>query len=117
MGRIDIVVFPNGSYEIFGQIKSAPASDISERIIAFASGLDEANQPRKFTGYYDAPNASDMEWQAYDENNPIVMIPMEQEDHPYADDQFTNQVIYTPMELAQIPSEMRENILNGELHE
>ena len=116
MGRIDIVVFPNGGREIFGQISEAGYEFISACIDEFMGELESSNNPRKFTGYYDAPDASDIEWQAYDEENPIIMIPVEPEDQSPDDVQLRDQVTYKPMELAQVPLEMREIFVNGELH-
>lgn len=95
MGRIDIVVFPNGGREIFGQVDSAGYEYVSACIDGFLANFEPSDKPRKFTGYYDAPDASDIEWLPYDENNPIVQSP-EEIDMVEKEDVFE--------ELAQIPT-------------
>lgn len=112
MGRIDIVVFPNGGREVFGQIKSEPpvsAAVLAAEVAAYAGGLPPADAPRKFTGYYDAADASDIAWSVYDENNPIVMVPMEPklEEAEYG----PVEAAFQSMELAQVPAEMRETLI------
>lgn len=104
MARIDIVVFPNGGTEIFGQIRGASVTDLDACIVDYVANLPKSDKPRKFTGYYDAQDASDIQWQPYDEGNHIVLVPVESaniEDLP----------IYEPMELAQVPETLREQIL------
>lgn len=114
MARIDIVVFPNGGREIFGQVNSAGYEYVSACIDGFLAGLEPSYKPRKFTGYYDEPDASDIEWQPYDENNPIVQIPVERdltETEIEAPD--TPEIMETvSMELAQVPMEMRNKVIN-----
>lgn len=116
MGRIDIVVFPNGGREIFGQISGASMADLLSLINGYISSLEDANKPRKFTGYYDAPDASDIEWMPYDDNNPIVQVPVERnsdETDVEAETPVSPEVLETvSMELAQVPMEMRDKIIN-----
>lgn len=107
MGRVDIVVFPSGGIEVFGRIGDAPAADVSEGVRAFARGLPKDNKPRKFTGYYDAADASDLEWSAYDENNPIVSVPVEVERDEAG---VAMSPAYEQMELAQVPAEQRAKL-------
>lgn len=110
MARIDIVVFPNGGREIFGRIGDTKPEFVSAAIDAYLETLEASSKPRKFTGYYDAPDASDIEWMPYDENNPIVMVEKEQE--PVADEDeepdYPRGTLYEPMELAQIPEAQKE---------
>lgn len=106
MGRIDIVVFPSGNREIFGQIKDAPAERLLTLVDVFTDTLEPSNNPRKFTGYYDAPDASDIEWQPYDSNNPIVLVPTEADGEEFVEGS------YAPVELAQIPKEQRDALDN-----
>lgn len=110
MARVDIVVFPNGGREIFGQMAGAKPAFVSAAIDAYLETLEASSKPRKFTGYYDAPDASDIEWMSYDENNPIVMVEKEQE-LPADDDEehdYPRGTLYEPMELAQIPEAQKE---------
>ncbi len=102
MGRIDIVVFPGGGAEIFGRIGDASAERVSAVIQNFLAALEASGKPRKFTGYYDAADASDIEWLAYDENNPIVMVPKEPEEPMVLDgdeniDRYLAGPVYEPM--------------------
>ncbi len=116
MGRIDIVVFPNGGREVFGQIGEAGAESISAAIEAFLPALESSNRARKYTGYYDAPDASDIEWQEYNENNPIVLVPVETP-MPISEvpDRFASRFPHEPekmaVELLDLPEEMRKDYL------
>lgn len=103
MGRIDIVVFPNGGREIFGRMGAASPVSLASQVDAFVATLPSAGVPRKFTGYYDAPDASDIDWSVYDPNNPIVMVPMDSDEEDGVE-------TYEPMELAQVPETQRAGL-------
>lgn len=110
MGRIDIVVFPNGGREIFGQINGAGSSSLVSVIDEFLASLDLSDTPRKFTGYYDQEDASDIEWMPYDENNPIVFVKMDAP-MPISDGEeipdIDREPIMVSVELMQLPEEER----------
>ena len=82
MGRIDIIVFPDGRREIFGQLNPAPAERLEGAIDVFLASLPQGQSPRAFTGLYSATNASDITWQPYDPDDPI---PLPEPDHPFPD--------------------------------
>ena len=115
MGRIDVGVFPNGGREVFGQVTSEPPVPPLALATEVSKHFDEMNvdKPCKFTGYYDAPDASDIEWAPYDENNPIVMV--ERTESPNELDDALSY--YEPVELAQLPAEQREKYLSTRLCE
>lgn len=113
MSRIDIVVFPNGGREIFGQVDPVKHEDLAPKINTFLASLESSNKPRKFTGYYDAEDASDIEWQVYDSNNPIVQVPVEKEEGEESLDAFIDNMNFqetVSMELAQIPETLKEQL-------
>lgn len=117
MGRIDIVVFPNGGRDIFGQINGAGSSSLVSVIDEFLASLDSSDTPRKFTGYYDQEDASDIEWLPYDENNPIVQVDKADLGIPYDIEAgggvpSLGDIPQTiSVEFAQIPAEQRDKYL------
>lgn len=111
MARIDIVVFPNGGREILGQVEPVAADILMPKVADFVAGLETSTRPRKFTAYYDAADAGDIAWQPYDEDNPIVMVPVESETVEPTGDSFPVAEFYQAMELAQVPAEQREKYL------
>lgn len=113
MYRIDIVVFPNGNREIFGQIPGANMSALLPKVNSFVAKLETSDKPRKFTGYYDTDDASDLDWSDYDESNPIVMVPTEPAMLISEDDDMHIDTgpVYMPVELSDVPEELRENYL------
>lgn len=116
MSRIDIVVFSSGLQEIFGRLNSAGYETIHAHIDEFVNTLEPSAHPRKFTGYYDEPDASDIEWMPYDENNPIVQVSVERGDAPDIDAGFApmaGELTFEPMELAQVPAELRDKIMGA----
>lgn len=106
MFRVDIVVFPNGGREIFGQVRGTTPEVLAIRINEFLATLESADKPRKFTGYYDESGAGDIEWAPYDENNPIVRVPTD-------DVSDEGEWHYESVELAHIPEEHREKYLSN----
>lgn len=117
MSRVDVVVFANGGHEIFGQLQPGSPSALSSKIEDFLASLQAADIPRKFTGYYDESDASDIVWSSYNEDNPIVFVPKEPEPiEPTGNEELDARLVnsipdYEPMELAQIPEEQRANYL------
>lgn len=105
MGRIDIVVFPDGNSEIFGQVRSADDASLLMRVNSYVATLAPSANPRKFTGYYGAADASDIAWSEYDEANPIVMVPIAPVESGFTGD---GGEFYRPMELVQAPEALRE---------
>lgn len=117
MGRVDIVVFPGKTREIFGQVKNGPqveTSVLEPLVDSYVASLANPSVPRKFTGYYeemDDPLA--IEWEVYDENNPIVQVTEEVPAEPIGDTEparpLTDTVVMS-MELAQVPEAQRAKL-------
>lgn len=112
MGRIDIVIFPDGGAEIFGQISAAPIRTLAYMLADFMEQALPVDKSAKFAGYYEQDDASDMEWQAYIENNPIVHVPVEtpmlindREDE--LPPMFWDEPKMMPVEFLSLPEEMR----------
>lgn len=121
MARVDIVVFPNGGREIFGQVRGenpVASSVILSLVNDKVQEVGAVSSPKKFTGYYEEDdNPVVIEWQDYDENNPIVQIPVENGEADAPDmglpEGYPEGVRMPDMvsvELAQVPAELREEL-------
>lgn len=111
MARIDIVVFPNGGREIFGQVRpeqGVPQADVLAKVNEYVAGLEPAAFSRKFTGYYEDEGPLDIEWQEYDPSNPIVQIPVEKDGEAGESEDYMRMPEMAAVELAQIPAEQRD---------
>lgn len=118
MGRIDIVVFPGKTREIFGQVKNEPQVEtgvLEPLVDSYVQSLANPSVPRKFTGYYEEmDDPLQIEWEAYDENNPIVQVteevPIEQPEGEEGLSGPITDTVVVSMELAQVPAEQRAKL-------